>query len=167
MSQDKIYQQCLENEIFEYLPFREIKYPNRFITFADVHTFTKLQVGHRVDISGQSLIHFLPGDWKDSWFVIGRDHTIKSSIFVDLKQLDFPIFIGSFYENSWKTKCIANSFLNYITIIRWIGQMEIAPEVKVRVDLIESIDHLGEGYIDSDYWKKWMLNGNEKEGRFF
>lgn len=157
----------LEQEIFAHFPYTKLKFLGFVVSFAQKDDLDEYQKEFRFDEEGNPLVGKEHGKWQPNWFVIGVDLAYKVAIFVDLGQKDFPIYIASQHNRHWQSECIAKSFLDYMTILRWIGQLEIEASVQTRKELISSIKKLSAGNVYLNYWVCGLQVDGTKEERFF
>ena len=81
---------------------------------ANTTSFKGLQEGYRLNSkSGKSLVANNPGDWKESWYVVGS--LAGDPVFVDIK--DNTVYTAMRGTGSWDEEKICNSLSDFKTLL--------------------------------------------------
>ena len=76
------------------------------------------QVGYAVDPSGRSLVGSASGDWRESWYVIGRDELAGGPLFLDLARPGAPVLTAEHGMGEWDPVQIADSAERFLQILQ-------------------------------------------------
>jgi hypothetical protein len=77
-------------------------------------SFDAAQVGYRVHSDGTDLTGANAGDWRDTWYVIGRDTTVGDPFFVDLSSDKLPVYTAMHGTGSWDPELVSATFSGFL-----------------------------------------------------
>lgn len=76
--------------------------------------FEEGQLGYSVGLENESLIGNEKGDWKESWFVIGYEELMGDPFFVDVKDVNFPVYTAEHGMGEWEPLLYSNSLEEFL-----------------------------------------------------
>ncbi|MBL8152494.1 MAG: hypothetical protein JNN15_21450 [Blastocatellia bacterium] len=94
----------------------------------------KGQIGYSVDAEGKSLVGTVDGDWQPNWLVIGYAESVGDPIFVDLAQLDIPVFTAMIGIGQWLPTKIADAFKELLAALDLVFEVSIGREYPVLLE---------------------------------
>ncbi|PFD98369.1 hypothetical protein COE15_21500 [Bacillus cereus] len=107
----------LENQEVEILDITEEMLPVYLFSRAD---FEEGQLGYRVGgLENESLIGNEKGDWKESWFVIGYEELMGDPFFVDVKDIDFPVYTAEHGMGEWEPLLHSDSLKEFLSVLTY------------------------------------------------
>ncbi|MED1405508.1 hypothetical protein P4U07_22345 [Bacillus mycoides] len=79
----------------------EIEWKSMSIEFFNSSEIEEGQVGYHVDLDGQNLTSDKEGDWREEWIVIGMDSYVGDPVFVDINDINLPVYTAEHGEDFW------------------------------------------------------------------
>lgn len=83
-------------------------------------TFDEAQLGYRVHPDGSDLTGDDSGDWKSTWYVIGRDTTVGDPFFVDLSSDDLPVYTAMHGTGRWDPDQVSDTFAGFLSSLQFL-----------------------------------------------
>jgi len=110
------------NKLIHLLPVEEGSYYFGFSGFAieSKKTFEDAQLGYRTHPNGSDLTGSGEGDWKKSWYVIGRDTVVGDPFFVDLSTENFPIYTAMHGAGNWNPTLVSKDLSGFFSSINYL-----------------------------------------------
>src|SRR5215468_9730344 len=85
----------------EAVPFRIVSLGYRSVILLSHAELQEGQVGYSVDPQGRALTGDEPGDWRESWLVIGYEDQCGDPIFIDVVAPKFPVYTAPHGMGDW------------------------------------------------------------------
>lgn len=168
-------------KITQLLPVEEEYYYFGYAGFAieSKQTFEEAQLGYRTHPNGNELTGSREGDWKTSWFVIGRDTVVGDPFFVDLGSENLPVYTAMHGAGSWDPTLVSRSVSGFISSIEYLKKKSnqdtelVEPDentIRDEIELGKLYTHLISlcGEDASFFWecfieqhKDWILESEE------
>src|SRR5690349_20244544 len=98
------------------------------VGYRAVHVFSPAeldggQVGYARDPKGRDLTGGREGDWRKSWIVCGYEDMCGDPVFVDLAELEWPVFTAAHGGGAWEPILIAKSFRSFCEALAEVGRL--------------------------------------------
>lgn len=76
--------------------------------------FEEGQFGYCIGPNNESFVGNEEGDWKESWFVIGYEELMGDPFFVDVKDVDFPVYTAEHGMGEWEPLLHSDSLEEFL-----------------------------------------------------
>lgn len=116
------------------LGFDEISYGAGGVYLEHVDGLKEAQVGYSVSPEGKSFCTGQPGDWLESWLVIGHDTLVGDPVFVDTSVADLPVLTAMHGSGTWDPTCIAVSLESFGTAFKEVRRLSKGRENPVELE---------------------------------
>ena len=83
------------------IDFDEVSFGYGGIALFPLESLKEMQIGYSVDPKGESLVGNQPGDWHESWLVIGNDTSEGNPIFIDLDSFPSQVMTAVHGQGVW------------------------------------------------------------------
>ena len=124
------------------------------------------QLGYSRGASGEDFTGTGEGDWKTNWLVIGYEDLCGDPIFLDLKDINLPVYTAIHGQGRWDPIGISISlegFIEALTIVDRVSEGRKNPVALVHNSLSQSEEDESLASIESavgsvslEFWKCWF-----------
>ena len=121
-----------------------------------------LQIGYSILFDGLKVAGDRPGDWKESWIVIGNETCCGDPIFLDSISSDFPVYTARHGAGSWDAVLISQSYKSFLQDVDRLADLSHGRETPIGLEKnpmlpIEVVEFLSYakvvgGVKDAGFW---------------
>jgi hypothetical protein len=109
--------------LLKFVLIREISFGSTTIRLFSENELNKAQIGYSIDPTGASLLGNEEGDWKENWFVIGKEDLCGDPLFIDLDVSGFPVLTAMHGVGNWNEQEVAESFDGFVNVFELVDKI--------------------------------------------
>ncbi len=148
------------------LGFDEISFGVGGLHLEGLDELAEAQIGYSISAEGESFCTGQPGDWQDSWLVIGHDTAAGDPVILDTSAKTLHVLTAMHGAGTWDPTCIAASLDAFGAALKEVRRLSKGRENPVnlekhplspteRSEALERIEAANPG-VDMQFWESQL-----------